>query len=71
MTGSLMSPIRTKDGLDRLLKQVGHRKGQRQTGIVLAGLNRIDRLPGNTESPREVTLGPAPLRPEHPESVGH
>ena len=63
--------VGAEDRFDGLAEQSGNREGQRKTGIVFAGLDRVHRLARDVESLREIGLGPLPLRPEHTESVDH
>ena len=66
-----MSSFRIENPFNRLPEQPPDRKRQREAGVVLAGLDRVDCLPGNAEPLRQIALGPTPLGPEYPQAVGH
>src|SRR5688572_13759885 len=63
--------IRAENRFDRLLEQPGDREGQRETGVILPGLDGVDGLPGHLEPLRQIGLRPGPLGPQHPETIGH
>ena len=63
--------VRIKDRLDGAPEQSSHPERQRQTWIVLAGLNRIYGLAGDPEPSRQIALRPTPLGPEHPQPIDH
>ena len=50
-----------EDRLDGQLEKTGDREGERQGGIVAAGLDRVDGLPGHFEFLRKVRLAPGAL----------
>src|SRR5690554_5711096 len=60
-----------EDLLDRKAEHLPDPERQRQTRIVLAVLDRVDRLPRNPETFREVRLRPAPLGSQHANPVLH
>jgi|ERR1700683_1653466 len=63
--------IRGEDVFDFELKLPGDFEGERQTGIVAAGLDGIDGLAGNFEPSGQIGLAPTPLRTKFPEDVLH
>ena len=63
--------IRGKDIFDLEFKLPGDFEGERQAGIVAAGLDGVDGLAGNLEPVGQVGLTPAPLRAKFPEDVFH
>jgi hypothetical protein len=54
-----------EDSFDGPGEKLGQFECQRKTGIKPAGLNRIDRLPGNSELLGKVGLAPIPFGTEH------
>src|SRR5436305_5436302 len=46
-------------------------EGQRQRRIVLAGLDRIDRLARDADPAAKLRLAPASFRPQDPQSILH
>jgi len=63
--------IRAENRLDGLLEQPRNRESQRETGIILAGLDGVHGLPGHLQPLRQIGLGPGPLSPQDPETIGH
>src|SRR5690606_314945 len=57
--------------LDRHLEKARDAEGQRQGGIVLAGLDRVDRLPRHVEPQGQFRLAPVAFGAQHLEAVVH
>ena len=62
---------RDEDLLDRQVKQLGNSEGERERGIVFAGLDRVHALPRDFEAAGEILLAPAALGAKDPEAVLH
>src|SRR6185503_16544789 len=52
----LSNSVVRKNGFDRKLEEGGDAEGERQTGIVFAGLDRVHALPRDVEPVGEVAL---------------
>ncbi len=65
------SGIIEEDSLDRRLEDPRQPESERQAGIVLAGLNGIDRLARYTQHLRKLRLRPPPLRPQYSDAIIH
>ena len=62
---------RDENLLDRQVEQLGDAEGERQRGIVFAGLDRVDALARHFEPLGQVLLAPVALGAEHAEAVFH
>ena len=60
-----------EDGLDRLFENAGDLEGQRQGGVVAAGLQRIDGLARHAQPLGQFGLTPVALGAQHLETVVH
>src|SRR5438067_11850913 len=66
------APRRRHENLfERKREQFGDAEGERQRGIVFAGLDRIDALARDFEAPGQVLLAPAALCSQEAEAVFH
>lgn len=63
--------VRMENVFDGVAKQGGNPKGQRQARIILFVFQRINCLSRYAETFAELGLGPAPVRPQFPQSVFH
>ena len=57
--------------LDRKVEKAGDAEGERQRGIVLAGLDRVDCLARDVEPDGQLGLAPIPLGAQNLEAVVH
>jgi hypothetical protein len=57
--------------LDRALEELGEPEGEREAGVVAAGLQGVDRLPGDAQAVGHRGLRPAAGLPQLPEVVPH
>src|SRR3954464_13160508 len=60
-----------EDLLDAEPEQPRQPQCQRKRGVVLAGLDRVDRLARHSGAAAELGLAPAALGPKHPQTVAH
>src|SRR2546427_11371582 len=60
-----------EDGFDGGVEKAGEFEGQRETGVVLAGLDCVDGLAGDLEFLGEVGLGPVAFSAEDAEAIVH
>src|SRR5262245_53441613 len=63
--------VGAEDLLDLELEERGDGEGQRQAGVVLAGLDRVDRLARHAEALRQIALRPAVLAAELANAIVH
>src|SRR5260370_41465608 len=63
--------LRFENLLHRPVENLGDLECQRQTGIILFGLNGIDRLPRYSEFVGEIGLRPVELAPQIAHAVFH
>src|SRR5688572_9825201 len=63
--------LRLEDRLDRQVEQFRDPEGEREAGVVAAGLDRVDALARDFEPFGQVALAPVALGPEHLEAVLH
>src|SRR5580698_10303580 len=65
------SPLLGEDRLDGLAEQAGDLEGERQAGVVFAGLDGVDALARDVEPPGEFGLTPVALGAQHFQAVFH
>ena len=64
-----MASLVLKDCFDRQAEEASELEGERQAGIILAGLDGVDALAGDVEEVGELRLAPAAFGAQRLESV--
>lgn len=67
----LPASVAQEDILDLQTEQVGDAEGERERGVIFAGLDRVDALARNAELGGEIALVPVAFRPQDFEPVLH
>ena len=60
-----------EDGFDGAVEEASEFEGERETGIELAGLDGVDRLPRDFEALGEIGLAPVAFGAEDAEAIFH
>lgn len=72
MTGELLIVrMKFKDGFDRLIEHARDAKSERETRIVLLGLDRVDGLARHLQPGRKLCLRPISFCAKDAEAVHH